>query len=64
MFDPDVVACFMTGNADNYMVEDLLDRGAAWIFSKPFRPAEVADLLQRVASGAARIPFVGGREQR
>jgi CheY-like chemotaxis protein len=48
--NPDVVACFMTGNAGVYTEDELLDRGAAWIFSKPFRTAEVADLLQRAAS--------------
>lgn len=34
--NPDVVACFMTGNAGRYSEEDLLERGAACIFNKPF----------------------------
>jgi CheY-like chemotaxis protein len=45
-FNPDVVACFMSGNTGSYTEEELLDRGAARVFSKPFRPAEVADLLE------------------
>jgi CheY-like chemotaxis protein len=48
--NPDVVVCFMSGDFGTYTKEELLDRGAAWIFSKPFRPVEVADLLQLVAS--------------
>jgi CheY-like chemotaxis protein len=47
--NPEVVACFMSGNAGTYTEEELLDRGAAWFFHKPFRPAEVADQLQRVS---------------
>ena len=48
--NPHVVACFMSGNVSIYTEKELLDRGAAWVFSKPFRPAVVADVLQRVAS--------------
>jgi CheY-like chemotaxis protein len=46
--NPDVVACFMSGDLSIYTEEDLIDRGAAWVFGKPFRPAVVADLLQQV----------------
>jgi CheY-like chemotaxis protein len=56
--NPDVVACFMTGNAGIYTEEDLLERGAAWVFSKPFRPADVADVLQKVASNPPSRSFV------
>jgi CheY-like chemotaxis protein len=48
--NPHVVACFMSGNAVTYTEEELLKRGAVWVFSKPFRPAEVASLLQQVLS--------------
>ena len=44
--NPHVVAGFMLGNSDIYTEEELLNRGAAWVFRKPFRPAEVADQLQ------------------
>jgi CheY-like chemotaxis protein len=57
--NPDVVACFMSGNAGTYTAEDLLDRGATCVFSKPFRPAEVADLVQRAASVAAMTSVLG-----
>jgi CheY-like chemotaxis protein len=56
--DPGVVACFMSGDAGVYTGVELLDRGAAWIFSKPFRSAEVVDVLQRVASAPDSTPFV------
>jgi CheY-like chemotaxis protein len=46
--NPDVVACFMLGDDGIYTDRELLDRGAALVFSKPIRPAEVADQLQRV----------------
>lgn len=45
---PDVLACFMAGSSDTYTEEDLLERGAAWVFTKPLRPTEVAHLLQEV----------------
>jgi CheY-like chemotaxis protein len=56
--NPDIVACFMAGNANIYTEEDLLDRGATWVFGKPSNPAEIADLLQRVASAPHSTPFV------
>jgi CheY-like chemotaxis protein len=52
--DPGVVACFMSGDAGTYTEEELRRRGAAVVFRKPFRPAEVADCLQRVASAPDR----------
>jgi CheY-like chemotaxis protein len=67
---PDVVVCFMSGNFGSYTEEELLERGAAWIFSKPFRPFEVADLLQGVlnarslGSHAAGIVRLHGRLRR
>jgi CheY-like chemotaxis protein len=48
--NPDIVACFMSGNAGNYTEEELQNRGAAWVFNKPFPPVEVAHLLQRILS--------------
>jgi CheY-like chemotaxis protein len=48
--DPAVVACFMSGNLGTHTEEELLDRGAARVFSKPFCTAEVADSLQELLS--------------
>jgi CheY-like chemotaxis protein len=50
--NPHVLACFMLGSADNYSEPELRGRGAAWIFSKPFRPNEVADVVVRVVSAS------------
>jgi CheY-like chemotaxis protein len=55
--NPDVVACFMSGNVGPYTPEQLHARGAVMIFAKPFHTAVVADLLQKVA-GADSTPFV------
>jgi CheY-like chemotaxis protein len=53
--NPDVVACFMTGSAANYTEEDLVKRGAAWVFRKPLRAAEVAELLEQVVAAPASV---------
>jgi CheY-like chemotaxis protein len=49
--NPHVVACFMFGDCSTYTEEELLGRGPARIFRKPVRPAEVANLLQRILNG-------------
>jgi CheY-like chemotaxis protein len=56
---PNLVACFMSGDTGQYTEQDLLDLGAALIFSKPFRAREVADLLQRLSLAPVRpVSFV------
>jgi CheY-like chemotaxis protein len=55
--NPGVVACFMSGNPGTFTEQDLLARGAAGMFSKPFRSAAVADVLQRLASVPDSRPF-------
>ncbi len=44
--DPNVAVCFMTGHFSIYSEADLLARGAAHVFCKPFRPADVARFLE------------------
>ena len=46
--DPDVLACFMTGDAGAYTEDELLECGATCVFSKPFRPAELAQRIQKI----------------
>jgi two-component system, OmpR family, response regulator len=53
--DPDVRACFMTGNSGIYSEQDLIERGAVWVFNKPFRTAEVAHFIQIMLSACARL---------
>jgi CheY-like chemotaxis protein len=55
LLNPDVVACFMSGGSSLLTEEDLLGRKPAWIFGKPFRPGEVANLLQRILSGVTEV---------
>lgn len=43
--DPDVLACFMTGNAGNYTRDELLECGVARVFNKPFSAATVAQSI-------------------
>jgi CheY-like chemotaxis protein len=50
--DPDVVSCFMTGYSGHYTEENLLKRGAACVFNKPFRAEEVAQRLLKVLESA------------
>jgi CheY-like chemotaxis protein len=47
--DPNVVACFMSGNLGTYTEAELLQRGAACTFNKPFKAAEVAQVLAEMA---------------
>ncbi len=46
--DPQVRCCFMSGNLGDYSEDELLDLGAALVFSKPFRIAEVIQSLHRL----------------
>lgn len=40
--NPDVLACFMTGDAGTYTESDLLARGALHVFNKPFSASGLA----------------------
>jgi CheY-like chemotaxis protein len=56
--NPGVVACFMTGGGGTYSEDDLKQRGAAHVFRKPFRPVDVANILQRLPSVLNSMPFI------
>lgn len=43
--DPDILACFMTGDAGSYTRSDLMACGAVCVFDKPFVAAELAHAL-------------------
>jgi CheY-like chemotaxis protein len=51
--NPNVLCCFMSGHIGDYSQERLVDLGAARVFAKPFR---VADIVQVAQELTARIP--------
>jgi CheY-like chemotaxis protein len=59
--NPDVRACFMSGDEDAYDPE-ALRRHAAQLIPKPFRPDQLADTLRLVMQGvpAGKCPSGGG----
>jgi DNA-binding response OmpR family regulator len=52
--DPQVCCCFMTGDCGDHSEMELWDLEAAAIFHKPFRLAEVAQVLWQLAR---RVPL-------
>ena len=61
---PNVLACFMTGNFGAYTEEDLLERGAACVFNKPFRADEVAKCLQEIMESADSTTLTAQNKER
>jgi len=53
--DPEVLACFMTGDSSTYTEAELLARGAAQVFVKPFYPSDIADSLQALLDLALEV---------
>jgi CheY-like chemotaxis protein len=47
--NPDVLACFMSGNTGVYDPEELLERGAASVIDKPFHLDQLVDILRLLA---------------
>jgi two-component system, OmpR family, response regulator len=56
MIQPDIPCCFMSGDLGEYTEEDLIGRGAARIFRKPFRLDLVAPELLSLARRSADGP--------
>ena len=48
---PQVRCCFMSGHFGRYSADELRELGAARVFEKPFRLAEVAGVLSELADG-------------
>jgi CheY-like chemotaxis protein len=51
--NPEVRACFMSGDTGAYEVEWLRQRGAACVVAKPFLLADLADILRQMIEGRA-----------
>jgi CheY-like chemotaxis protein len=59
--NPDVLACFMSGDMGNYEPEDLRRGGPACAIAKPFHLDDLANILRLLTQGmpADLLPFGG-----
>jgi CheY-like chemotaxis protein len=55
--NPQVLACFMSGDAGAYDPQELLQRGAAHVIAKPFHLDPLADTLRLLVRGAPANPL-------
>jgi CheY-like chemotaxis protein len=55
--DPGVRVCFVSGNSGEYLPEDLVRRGADVVFFKPYRLADLADVVRRMVNGEPAIGY-------
>jgi len=46
--DPKVRCCFATAGTGCYSDQDLTERGAVWVFKKPFSAPEIGQVLKRL----------------
>jgi CheY-like chemotaxis protein len=51
--NPDVVACFMSGNTESYEPDGFVQRGAACFIAKPFRFDDLANTLRGLTQGVS-----------
>lgn len=58
--DPDVRACFMTGDPGRHSDESLIALGALAVFPKPLHFADLAERLPRMAAGDVPVRTPGG----
>jgi len=58
--NPEVLACFMSSDAGAYKPEELIQRGAAYVISKPFQLDHLANILRRLAHGVPADHFPSG----
>ena len=59
--NPEVLACFMNGDTGAYEPEDLLQRGAAHVITKPFRLDDLANILRLMAHRVSADLLPSGR---
>jgi CheY-like chemotaxis protein len=58
--NPQVCCCFATAGTGSYSDQDLIARGAAWIFKKPFSASEIGQVLRKLLLGTSKcIPQQG-----
>lgn len=51
--NPEVLACFMSGDPGSFAGEDLRQRGAAYVIAKPFQLDHLACILRLLVQGVA-----------
>ena len=51
--NPELLACFMSGETGVYEPDELLQRGAAYVIAKPFRLDYLANILQLMTHGVS-----------
>ena len=59
--DPDVMVCFMTGNAGIYTRDDLMECGVACVFNKPFSAIKLAQSVHELLSTEKYLARPNGR---
>jgi len=59
--DPEVPACFMSGDTGAYELDELLERGAAHVIAKPFLLKDLTNILRLLANGAPADLLPSGR---
>jgi CheY-like chemotaxis protein len=59
--NPDVPACFMSGDPGVYAPEELRQRGAAYVIAKPFHLDQLANILRLLAHGVPAELLPAGR---
>jgi CheY-like chemotaxis protein len=62
--NPEVRACFMSGDMGDYGPEGLRQCGAASFIAKPFLLVDLANVLRQVTHGVPAGPLPAGRARR
>jgi CheY-like chemotaxis protein len=60
--NPEVPACFMSGDTGAYEPETLIQRGAAYVIAKPFRLERLTNILRSLLNGVPADRFLVGEE--
>jgi CheY-like chemotaxis protein len=56
--NPDVLACFMSGDTGAYEPKELVERGAACVIAKPFFLGDLASILRSLVYGDVPVSLL------
>jgi signal transduction histidine kinase len=62
--DPEIRACFMSGDAGAYEPDDMVQRGVAYVIAKPFLLDDLASIIWALANGESADLLPSGRVRR